>query len=229
VPKPTKPHISVNKLAEFNEAKGARQRQILHIQKYPTGFTGLYHKEAAEAIARTLASHLEDLSPIEKAISLLEQAKPAKIGTQRRVAANIDALESFSLLLDKIEPLIKDVDLVLGDQFNAQRLTIHGVDINVRPELLTRRNGKTGPLCGAVKLHFPTTFPLNKVSAGIVSAVTQEWCKQYTPGKGKVSGPLCFVVDVASQEVYDGVSSTVARIRDVEADCQNIAALWPSI
>lgn len=229
MPKATTPHISVNKLAEFNEAKGARQRAILRDQKYPDGFKGLYHREAAEAISLYLASHMEDLKPIDRAITLLEQKKPEKIGAQRRVAANLDALESFSMLLDKIEARIKDVDLTLGDQFSTQRLTLHGVDINVRPELLACRAGKTTPLCGAIKLHFPTTFPLNKNTAGLVSAVTQEWCKHYTPEKGSISGALCFVIDIGSQEVYDGVTSTVARMKEVDADCQNIAALWPTI
>jgi hypothetical protein len=223
------PHISVNKLAEFNEAKGARQRQILRDQKYPDGFKGLFHREAAEAISLTLASHLEDLSPIERTINLLGQKRPAKVGSQRRIAANIDALESFNLLLDKIEARIKDVDLSLGEQFSSKRLQIHGVDVNVRPELIASRAGRAGPLCGAVKLHFPRTFPLTKETAGLVSAVAQEWCKRHMPDKGAVSGPLCFVIDIGSQEVYDGVSSTVARMKEVEADCQNIAALWPSI
>jgi hypothetical protein len=229
VPTIAPPHISVNKLAEFNEAKGARQRAILRDQKYPDGFKGMYHREAAEAISLYLASHMEDSSHIDRAITLLEQRKPEKIGTQRRVAANLDALESFSMLLDKIEARIKDVDLILGDQFSTRRLTMQGVDINVRPELLASRPGRTGPLCGAIKLHFPTTFPLNKDTAGIVSAVTQEWCKRYTPDKGSVAGALCFVIDIGSQEVYDGVTSTVARMREVDADCQNIAALWPTI
>lgn len=229
MPNVAKPHISVNKPAEFNEAKGARQRQTLHDQKYPSGFKGMYHREAAEAISQYLASHMEDLKPIDRALTLLGQKKPEKIGAQRRISANLDALESFLMLLDKIEARIKDVELTLGDQFSAQRLTIHGVDINVRPELLACRTGKTGPLCGGIKLHFPTTFPLNKGTAGLVSAVTQEWCKQYQPENGNVSGALCFVIDIGSQEVYDGVTSTVARMKEVDADCQNIAALWPTI
>jgi hypothetical protein len=80
------PRISVNKLAEFMEAKGGRQRQILKDQKYPTDYKGMYHKEAAEAIASCLSKNLEDLDIIDRAIALLEQAKPQKIGTQRRVA-----------------------------------------------------------------------------------------------------------------------------------------------
>src|SRR5689334_23054807 len=45
------PRISVNKLAEFIDAKAARQRQILRDQKFPSEFKGMYYREAAETIA----------------------------------------------------------------------------------------------------------------------------------------------------------------------------------
>jgi hypothetical protein len=223
------PRISINKLAEFMGAKGARQRQILKDQKYPTDYKGMYHKEAAEAIALAIVSNLEDLGPIERAMALLEQAQPQKIGTQRRFAANLDALETFSLMLDDVDQRIKGLKLSLGDQFAVQRLQIHGVDISVRPEIILRGNGKTGPLCGALKLHFPRTFPLSEDAAGNVSAVAQEWCKTYMPDEGNVAGGFCFVIDVGSQMVYDGAKATIARMKDVQANCQNIAALWPTI
>jgi hypothetical protein len=222
------PRISVNKLAEFMEAKGARQRQILRDQKYPTDYKGMYHKEAAEAIALSIASNLEDLSPIDRAVALLEQARPQKIGTQRRVAANLDALETFRLMLDEVDQKIKEIKLVLGEQ-SPPRLQIHAVDISVRPEIILRSGGKSGSLCGALKLHFPRTFPLSEAAAGNVSAVLQEWCKTNMHDEGRVSGPLCFVIDIGSQRVYPGAKATTARMKDVEANCQNISALWPTI
>jgi hypothetical protein len=109
------------------------------------------------------------------------------------------------------------------------RLTIHAVDISVRPEIILNGNGKSGPICGAVKIHFPRTFPLSESSAGYVSAVLQEWCKTYIPDDGNVFAPLCFVIDVASQNVYPGAKATTARMKDVRDSCQTIAALWPSI
>jgi hypothetical protein len=222
------PRISVNKLAEFMGAKGARQRQILHDQKYPTDYKGMYHKEAAEAIARVIANGLEDMSPVDNAVNLLNQAKPEKIGTQRRVSANLDALDTFKLMLDKIESRVKGLTLSLGGQ-SPPRLTIHGVDVSVRPEIIVHGTGKSGRLCGALKIHFPRTFPLSADSAGNVSAVLQEWCKSYMPDDGNVAAAFCFVIDVGSQEVYDGAKATVARMKNVRADCQNIAALWPTI
>lgn len=225
LPKP--PRISVNKLCEFMTAKGARQRQILKDQKYPTDYKGMYYKEASEAIASALASSLEDLSPIEKQVKLLAQQTPTKIGAQRRVAANIDALETFMGMLDDID--LEGIDTQLGEQSPA-KLTVHGVEISVRPEVLLTKKGKSGAqIVGALKLHFPRTFCLNEDSAGTVSAILQEWSKIHLADAGACFGPLCPVIDVGSRKVYPGIKATKARMNDVEASCQNIAALWPSI
>src|SRR5688572_25506176 len=97
------PRISVNKLAEFIGARPARQRQILRDQKYPGDFKGMYYKEAAEAVSTCIASNLENTEVLDRAIRLLEQKTSEKIGTQRRISANIDALESFRLMLDDID------------------------------------------------------------------------------------------------------------------------------
>lgn len=221
------PRISVNKLCEFMTAKAARQRQILRDQKYPTDFKGVYYKEATEAIAASVASNLENLKPVENAIKVLGQLTPDKIGTQRRIAANMDALESFQLMLDAVD--LKGANTRLGDQ-SPPRLTIYGVEISVRPEVVLTAIGKSNaPLVGALKLHFPRTFSLTEDSAGYVSAILQEWCKHHLADEGAVNGSMCPVIDVGSHTVYPGVKATTARMKDVEAICQNIAALWPTI
>ena len=97
------PRISVNKLAEFMTAKASRQRQILHDQKFPSDFKGPYYKEAGEAISACIASNLENLDALDRQLRILEQQSPDKIGAQRRVASNIDAIETFKLMLDDID------------------------------------------------------------------------------------------------------------------------------
>lgn len=220
------PRISVNKLAEFMTAKAGRQRQILRDQKYPTDYKGMYHKEAAEAISICVASNLENIGVVERAIASLEQISPEKIGTQRRVAANIDALEAFLQMLDEVD--MTGATPSLGEHAPPKH-SIQNVEISVRPEIILRGNGKAGPIIGAMKLHFPTTFALNPVTAGYVSAVCQEWAKSHLDADATVWGPYCNVVDIGSRQFYPGVKTTVARMRDVEAACQNIAALWPTI
>jgi hypothetical protein len=223
---PEQPRISVNKLAEFMTAKAARQRQILRDQKYPTDFKGMYYKEAGEAIAQSVASNLENFDSIDRAIRILEQTTTTKIGTQRRLDFNIDALETFRSMVDSVD--LKGSTPSLAPT-TAPRLTIQNVEISVRPEIILRAEGRTGPLVGAVKLHFPRTFSISEDSSGYLSAVLQEWCKTHMADDGAVSGPHCFVIDIGASKQCLGVKSTAARMREVAAVCQNIAALWPAI
>ena len=99
---------------------------------------------------------------------------------------------------------------------------------SVRPEIILKGSGKGGPLVGALKLHFPRTFPLGD-SAGYVSTLLQEYAKTYLAGNGDAHGPYCPVIDVGSKLVYPGVKSTIARTKDIKAACRNIVALWPTI
>jgi hypothetical protein len=221
------PRISANKLAEYMVARSARQRVILHDQKFPSDFKGMYYREAAEAIASCIASNLEDVDVLANQIAILGQSTAAKIGTRRRIEANIDAIETFQAMLDDVA--LSGASPRLGAN-SADRLTIQGVEISVRPEIILTSNGKKGtPLVGGLKLHFPKTFSLGQDAAGYVSAMLQEWCRQSLQEEGSPHGPYCLVIDVGAKQAWPGVKSTAARMKDIEAACRNIAALWPSI
>lgn len=221
------PRISVNKLAEYMTARSARQRQILRDQKYPSDFKRTYYKEASEAISRCIASNLENTTVLENAISVLNQSTATKIGTRRRLDANIDALETFQVMLDDIN--LGNCLPRLGDSA-PRRLVIQGVEVSVRPEIiLTGEGKKSARLVGGIKLHFPRTFSLNDDAAGYVSVLVQEWCRNELDADGTPYGPYCYVIDVGAKRVCPPVRAIAARIRDIEAACRNIAALWPSI
>jgi hypothetical protein len=221
------PRISVNKLAEFTTAKAGRQRQILRDQKFPTDYKGMYYKESSEAIASCIANGLEAFTGIYNTLSILSQSTSSKVGTQRRINANMDALETFESMLDDID--LKGSVPSLGAHL-PPKLMCRNVEISVRPEVILRAKGKgKSAIVGATKLYFVRTYTLNDDSAGYISAVLQEWCKAFLPDDGLVSGPLCPVIDVGAKKVWPGVKATTARMKDIEASCQNIFDLWASI
>lgn len=224
--KPDPPRISINQLAEFMMAKAARQRQIIRNQKFKQDYLVVYYKEASEAVSLCLASNMTDVFVIENAIAKLEQMKPDKIGTQRRLAANVGALETFQGMLDEIS--FWDASPELGEQ-SPPRLAYHGVEVSVRPEIILTANGKGKQLVGAAKIYMSRTTPLTDVSAGYISAALQEHCRRNLAHRGDFYGPMCPVVDVGSKRVFPGVKSTAARLKDVAAACQNIAALWGTV
>lgn len=223
------PELSVNKLTEYIVSKGARQRRLLRDRKYPDPDfqMGMYHREASDAVKRYIADGCIDAGPIENQVAILKQLAPGKMGTIRRVNANIDALERFLDMLDDIK--------VLGEpslaEHSAEKITLHGVKISVRPEIIVRGDGpKDKKLVGAIKLHFTKTFPMTAESAGYVSAVVQEYLKIHYLKEGETLSPdYCQVIDVGCGKVFPGVKSTTARMKDVSAECENIAGLWPTI
>jgi len=217
-------------MAEYIVSKGARQRKILQTRKYPDpDFSiGMYHKEASEAIAQYIAAGALDTTPMDKALKALQQASPRKIGTARRIGSNIDTLERFLGMLDDVD--LKGAEPSLGS-IKAPDLVYHNVAISVRPEIVLHGTGPKGKSCvGAVKFHFSKTRPFNDEAAGYVSAMLQEHCKMHLANAGEIVHPAyCQVIDVASEKVYPGVKATAARLKDIAAECQNIAGLWPTI
>lgn len=222
--------ISVNQLAEYIVSKSANQRKILTVRKHPDpDFSiGMYHREAAEAVAQYLANGAVDQSPLIKQRQALIQKCHGKIGTVRRINSNVDALDRFLEMLDDVE--LMGAEPALGE-VSPPKLQLHNVEVSVRPEIILRGTGpKKVPCVGALKLHFSTSQPFTAETAGYVSAVVQDWCGKHLASEDEIVNPAyCFVIDVASRCVYPGVKATAQRMKDVAAACQNIAALWPSI
>lgn len=223
------PSISVNKLGEYIMSRGARQRKILKDRKYPDPDfqIGMYHREASEAVTRYLAAGAIDAAPLDEALRRLEQQPAEKIGTSRRILANIDALERFNDMLD-------DINFFGGIPELADKappkLSYFNVNISVRPEIIVRSNIRGKLYVGALKLHFSKTHPHDKDSAGYVSAALNEFCARHVATQDeKVNPDFCQVIDVASGTVFPGVKSTRQKLKDIEAECQNIAAIWAQI
>lgn len=223
------PRISVNKLAEYMVSKAARQRKLLKDRKYPDPDfqMGMYHREASEAISRYLVSDLISTDPIDNQILLIKQQAPGAIGTQRHLNSNIEAMDRFLDMLD---------DFTFGDaqaehgQHSAEKLTFHGVDVSVRPEVVLRGKVKGKDVVGAVKLHFPKSFEMTEETAGYVSAAVQEYCERHlTHGGAKVNPAYCLVFDIGSGRVFPGVKSTKSRLKDIEDTCRNISDIWPNL
>ncbi|MAO91640.1 MAG: hypothetical protein CMM78_13375 [Rhodospirillaceae bacterium] len=220
------PRISLNKLCEFMTASIPRQRRIIRDQKFPSDFLRVYYREAQEAVSLCIASQLDDTAAVERQIDILNQQAPETVGTQRRLASNVDALEGFLNMLDEVNLFGATPSLGGND---APKLMIRNVSVSVRPEIILRSENRNGPIVGAMKIHFPKTHPMNEHSAGYISAMLQEWAQVHMHEDGEISGQLCSVVDVGSQTFFEGVRSTRQRLRDLQDACETIAALWPTI
>lgn len=223
------PRISVNKLAEFMVSKAARQRKLLRDRKYPDPDfqMGMFHREASEAVAQYLVSDQLSTAPIDNQIAIIKQQAPAAIGTTRRLNSNIEAMERFLEMLDDF-----DFGSAVAEhgEHAPQKLTFHGVQVSVRPEIILRGTVKGKAAIGGIKLHFAKGFEMTDETAGFVSAAVQEFCARHIATDDEVVNPAyCQVFDIGSGNVFPGVKSIKSRLRDIEDTCRNIADIWPNI
>ncbi len=216
------PRISVNKLGEYITSKANRQRNILYDQKYPADYITAYYKDAEEAISLFIAKGMADLSILENRIQSLGQEKAEKIWQQRRALGNIDAIETFMNIMDDLD--LDGAAPALGGH-QPPKLMIRNVEVSVRPEVTLVRKG----LVGGIKLHFPKTSPLSADSAGYITATTQMFCDAHLASQGAADHRLCSVVDLASGAVYAGAKAIKQRKKDIDAACDQIFNLWPTI
>jgi hypothetical protein len=196
---PNPPSISLNRFALYINSKSSRQREILYQRKYPDpDFNpGMYHAESRDAISKYLADGADDLSIIHNKIQNLKQIATDKVGTQRRINSNIDVLEKFLDMLDKLD--FKGAIPSLGAH-NPQKLTIHNLPVSVRPEIILRGDGPKGKkYIGAMKLQLSSANAFDAEMAAYASAALQTYCGNFLTTDGElVYPPYCQIIDVGS-------------------------------
>ena len=169
---------------------------------------------------------MTDVAILDGTVNVLNQIIPATVYETRRIAGNVDAIETFATLLDAID--FEGASAQLGAQ-TAPHLIMQGVHISVRPEVTLHSVAKGNSLVGGIKLHFPVTEPLDAEQAGYVSAVVQTFCSTHLWKDGTPFGSHCMIIDLASKQVYPGMKAIIKRMKDIKSACDHIAALWPSI
>lgn len=221
------PRISANKLGEYLVSRAGRQRIILRNQKFPPDFMTTYYKEAQEAISLFLADNMEDITILERQIRILEQSPYSNVQAVQRLTGNIEAIEMFMNVIDDID--FNGASPSLGEHA-PPKMKIHNVEISVRPEIILTGKGSKGKnLVGGIKLHFPKTNPLNDEACDYVSTIMQMYCENHLYDRGTQYAKYCMVIDVPTGKVRTGVTATANRKKDIQAACQSIYDLWPSI
>jgi len=220
------PRLSVNKLAQYVTSRAGRQNQILRNAKYPPDYITAYYRDAAEAISRFIGGGMSDLGILDRMTLKLLQSESSNIQQDRQKSANVDAIETFANMLDDID--LRGATPSLGAHV-APHISVAGVAISIRPDIILRSEKKGAPLVGALKLHFPRSEPLDEEQAGYISALLHRFAADHLLDEGTASTAHCVVIDISSAKFYPGVASVKKRMADIEGSCGHIAQLWPSI
>lgn len=221
----TTPRISVSKLGEYLTATPRRRRSIVADQKRPKDFVVIWYMEARKALVDCL---LADLDPdiLEAAVSALDDplgsARPDS-NDAARAQVSIDALDAFATkLLDSLD--LAGLTIERGETY-AERLAIAGVTVSVSPDFVVRSSKGVG----ALVLYFNKTNPLDENSGAYVASLLHQFVEERLGHVGVPDPGACRVIDVLNGKVYTAPKSYKRRRQDIEAACQEIAAVWAGL
>ena len=134
------PRISVNKLAEYLTASPAKRRSIVKDQKYPPTFRITWYEKATRAMVSFLSDPKRDDDALVQVIEKLYTQKAATENEQLKLNTNAQALEAF---LESYSDLDLGLGVVKQGDTDPAKLSISGVELSVRPELLLQSSDKS--------------------------------------------------------------------------------------
>ncbi|MCE9580087.1 MAG: hypothetical protein K8W52_43630 [Deltaproteobacteria bacterium] len=216
------PRISICTLAEYAIASPARRRSILRDQRYPSAFIAAPFRDAYAAATDVLL-HDCDLRLIDEYLSEWRSRKPRTRFTDKASRLCVEAMTAFRALVA--------TGTFDGMRFLPGRREAYvpfaGVEVSVRPDALI-----AGAKPGAVKLYIGKSVPLAEDakhkfgSASYAGTLLHCWLESLFID---AAADDCLIVDVFARRVYRAPGRYVTRRRDLEAACQEIAAVWSAI
>jgi hypothetical protein len=225
MPERTSPRISLNKLGEYLVANPVRRRRIISDQKNPSDFIVARYREAVDPIVRFISSGAQNEQIIHDAIKQINSRPIASDWQEQDAALSIEALTSFLDIADQVP--VKGFTYSAGEQ-DAPKLTISGVEVSVRPELVVLRQVAGGYKVGAFKVYVVKRYPLTIGAAAYVGAVLQKFAAEKLTARGVADYSLCGVIDVFAGKIHIAPRAYQNRLAQVEAACEEIARAWPT-
>jgi hypothetical protein len=218
------PIFSLNGLMRYLHTKPAGRARITGEQKRPSDIATGYYDPAADAIGRFIAKGMVDESILSEEASRLAAAsedEEARVSAQ----ANIEAIEAFREHYHKLN--FRGLTPSRGKDAGAW-LRIGGVEVDVRPEIVLGGTVKGERRAGALKLYFSKSHPLTRAAAEYGAALVKRYCEERLAGGAKVRPQDCSIFEVRTGEIYHAPSSSVRRMKEIEAACEEIALRWPT-
>jgi len=196
-------------------------------QKRPNDFIVARYREATEAMTSFLESGASDDDIILQAIAELNAKSVSTEFQEQDRDLSIEALESFLDMADSLN--WNDLSVTRGES-NPPQLTVAGVNISVRPELVLRgRNRQGDPAVGPLKLYLSKTHPLTREAGEYIGVILQQFASEHLTEYGACDYRLCQTLDVFSRNIFLAPRTYRRRQDNIEAACQEIARAWSLI
>lgn len=220
------PRISVNKLGEYLVASPRRRRSIIKAQKKPSDFVVARYQHASEPIIQYLLSDFSSTDPIIKGIRACRSAVPNSDWDEQDLTLSNEALMAFLNITDQIN--FHGTTREATDLRGSAGMVIAGVYISVRPEIMVYSSDRKGrDICGAIKLLFSKSFPLDSKSGEYVTTILRQYIGSTM--RLPVDNSMCSVIDVFAKKIYYAPKTYRRSLNEIEAACEEISSSWKAI
>lgn len=223
------PRISVNKLGEYLTSSSAvRRRTIIRQQKSPPPSIVPRYRLAVEPIEQFLSSGGVDVAGMAAAIHDLRTAPTTSDWDADDKANTATALERFLEVADHLPT--DGIDYIKGHA-DPPKLVVSGVSISVRPDFLLYFEQRGRRYVGGLKIHFTKDDgkALRLAGQEYVATLVRQWLTEVEHDGREVHHKYCFSLDLFRRSLVHAPASYTRRMKEVEAACADIAALWPTI
>ncbi|TGE23571.1 hypothetical protein [Hymenobacter metallicola] len=234
------PRISVNKLADYLATPSTtKRRSILREQKFPkeSEFKTTYYNEAKQPIKKCFTTSEFELSAVNKMINKLRNeiidliANPPETADQQgkhkiKIQRKESCLEALEIFLDNTTILDQYKEHKFTNNIYTNWIEINGVKISVEPDIIITGHKRKKPYTGAIKLYFSKSNKITKDMGKTISSMLYEHIKEFS---NDADNKHCFVYDVINTTIYSASTSYTTKIKEIQAACEDISAIWPTI
>ena len=209
--------LSLKSLADYITANHARQRKILRDCKYPDTDEASakiwYYREARDAVTGFHRGGHEQQWLLDRADNLRVLTQSTTGPVKKRLQHNARAIQQYATnCSDRVCTV--EHELRLHIDFGHVRIT-------ARPDLHITERSKTR----VIKLEFGVDAPAPD-EIKIISQGLYEAAKGVLPA---ITNRSVIYLDVPRSLEHFGARAGSRTLREMEAACQNIEAVWPTL
>jgi hypothetical protein len=237
IPQRNNPRLSAAQLADYLVASQVVQLTILRQAKYPQSGKPLIiqYQHARRAISACLVAPSQAARIIGAAIADLEQRRDDSSSpplVKEDAQRSIEVLNLFSRSVNArgIQEFHFDTPQKGGC------LLISGVEVSVSPDAISlsqhRRDGaRVGQAFIRCAVGGTSENAENKRSEANIhlATIAHMHAVETLEGRGIPHCPTSIVLDVPRSRLVTGPTGTAMRVRNIEAACSIIAAVWPTL
>ena len=221
------PRVSINQIAGYLVGTPTQRRRILRDAKNPPTFMVNWYDPARQCINEFVAAGMANEAILTNEISRLYAVVPTSDHEETRLRTNAEALESVLGSYDQLDFAGLTPALAPNDQ---PYLGVCGVEISVRPEFFLSGSYRNRATVGGLKLYISKEDRLTDISAPYITCVVMRHVQANCTAGGAVARQgSCLVYDVFAGRVYAAPSAVTRRFQDIDAACQEITLVWPTV